>query len=83
MSQLSPIHACPRHGSWATFIWLSHVRAKSELPMLQNWDWSAKGDNPDRKSLVFQDSWGLGMGLTTPPRKIKLFRNRIKDAGWM
>ena len=23
--------ACPRHGSWATFIRLSHVRAKSEF----------------------------------------------------
>jgi hypothetical protein len=60
------------------------VRAKSEFLTLQNWDWSAKGDNPDRKSSVLQDSWGLGMGLRTPPPgKIKLFRNHIKDAGWI
>jgi hypothetical protein len=25
------LHACPRHGSWATFIPLSHARAKSEI----------------------------------------------------
>ena len=56
------IHACPRHGSWATFILLSHVRAKSEFLTLQNWDWSAKGDNPDRKSSVLQDSWGCAWG---------------------
>jgi hypothetical protein len=29
----------------------------------------AKGVNPDRKSLVLQDCWGLGMGLTIPPHK--------------
>jgi hypothetical protein len=44
-SILSPMHACPRHSSWATFIRPSHVRAKSEFPTLQNWGWSAKGDN--------------------------------------
>jgi hypothetical protein len=49
LSLRSPIHACPHHGSWATFIRLSHVRAKSKFPTLQNSDWSAKGDNPDRK----------------------------------
>jgi hypothetical protein len=27
----SPLHACPLHGSWATFIRLSHARAKSEI----------------------------------------------------
>jgi hypothetical protein len=27
----SPLHACPRHGSWATFIRLSHARAKIDL----------------------------------------------------
>jgi hypothetical protein len=27
----SPLHACTRHGSWATFIRLSHARAKSEI----------------------------------------------------
>jgi hypothetical protein len=27
----SPLHACPRHGSWAMFIRLSHARAKSEI----------------------------------------------------
>jgi len=39
-----------------------HVRAKSGFPMLQNWDWSAKGDNPDRKSSVLQDIWGWAWG---------------------
>jgi len=28
------MHACPRHGSWATFIQLSHARVKSEFPTL-------------------------------------------------
>jgi len=69
-----------RHGSWATFIRLGHVRAKSEFLTLQNWDWSAKGDNPDRKSSVLQDSWGLGMGLTTPPRKELNCSETIKEA---
>jgi len=27
-------NACPCHGSWATFIRLSHVRAKGEFPTL-------------------------------------------------
>jgi hypothetical protein len=27
----------------------------------------AKEVNPDRKSLVLQDFWGLGVGLQTPP----------------
>jgi hypothetical protein len=26
-----PLHACPRHGSWATFIRVIHARAKSEI----------------------------------------------------
>jgi hypothetical protein len=30
----SPLHACPSHGSWATFIRLSHARAKSEILVL-------------------------------------------------
>jgi hypothetical protein len=51
------------------FIQLSHVRVKSELLTLQNWDWSAKGDNPDKYKSVLQDSWGLGMWLTIPPWK--------------
>jgi hypothetical protein len=25
------LHACPPHGSWATFIRLSHAKAKSEI----------------------------------------------------
>jgi hypothetical protein len=82
VNQMGKTHSKPfaaRHGrgtTWArhamcesAFIRLSHVRAKSEFPTLQNWDWSAKGDNPDRKSPVLQDGWGLGMGLITPPRK--------------
>jgi hypothetical protein len=27
----SPLHACPRHGSWATFTRLSRARVKSEF----------------------------------------------------
>jgi hypothetical protein len=27
----SPLHACPRHGYWATIIRLTHARAKSEI----------------------------------------------------
>jgi hypothetical protein len=51
--------------------------------MLQNWDWSAKGENPNRKSSVLQDSWGWAWGQQPHPEKIKLFRNHKKDAGWM
>jgi hypothetical protein len=44
--------------------------------MLQNLDWPAKEDNPDRKSSVLQDSWGLGVGTNNlTPVKIKQFRN--------
>jgi hypothetical protein len=28
----------------------------------------AKGDNPNRKTSVLQDYWGLGVGVTIPPR---------------
>jgi hypothetical protein len=45
----SPVHACPCRGSWATFVRLNHAWAKSEFPTLENWDLSAKGDNPNRK----------------------------------
>jgi hypothetical protein len=34
----SPLHACPRHGTWATFIRLSHARAKSEILKLKIWN---------------------------------------------
>jgi hypothetical protein len=33
-----------------------------------NWGWSAKGDNPNRKTSILQDCWGLGVGMTIPPR---------------
>ena len=47
-----------------------HVRAKSEFPTLYNRDWSAKGDNPDRKSSVLQDSWGWAWGWQPHPGKL-------------
>ena len=58
-----------------------HVWAKSEFPTLQNWDWSAKGDNPDRKSSVLQDSWGLGVGANNPtPEKLNCSETINKEA---
>jgi len=38
------------------------ITNKSEFPTLQNLDWSAKGDNPNRKSSVLQVSWGWAWG---------------------
>jgi hypothetical protein len=64
------MHARPRRDSWATFLRLSYARAKSEFLTLSNWDQPAKGDNPDRKTLVLQNGWGLGVGLTPPCKTI-------------
>jgi hypothetical protein len=65
----SPLHACPLHGSWATFMWLNIARAKSEILTLQNWDKSAKEDNPDRKHLPSRTAGGLAWGWQPHPGK--------------
>jgi hypothetical protein len=44
-------HSYPRHASYA--------KAESESPTLSNGDLSANGENPDRKTSILQDCWGL------------------------
>jgi hypothetical protein len=48
------MHACPRHGLWATCIRLNHANAENEFPTLQNGDLSAKGENPERRTSILQ-----------------------------
>jgi len=49
--------------SWLLGIVYTAKSCKGEKFLtLQNWDWSAKGDNPDRKSSFLQDSWGWAWG---------------------
>jgi len=47
----------------------------------ENWDWSAKGDNPDRKHRSSRIVGGLGMGLTTPSWKNVIIQKPLGSQG--
>jgi hypothetical protein len=74
------MHARPRRGSWATLLWLSHARAKSECLTLPNWDQPAKGDSPDRKHWSSSIA-GVGSGADNPILEKKVTKTEGATAG--
>jgi hypothetical protein len=58
----TPMHARPHRDSWATFLRLSHARAKSKFLTLSNWNQPATGDNPDIKHWSSRMAGGWAWG---------------------
>jgi hypothetical protein len=71
-------HARQRRDSWATFLRLSHAKAKHEFLTLSNWDQPAKGNNPDRKHWSSRIAGGWAWGEQPHPIKQSLLRNPQK-----
>jgi hypothetical protein len=66
--------------SWprATFLRLSHARAKSEFLTLSNWDQPAKRDNPDRKHWSSRITGGWAWGWQPHPGKKSHGRTNLR-----
>jgi hypothetical protein len=70
-----------RRDSWATFLRLSHAKAKCEFLTLSNWDQPAKRDNPDRKHWSSRIAGGWAWVKEPHPVKQSLLRNSKKTWG--
>ena len=62
-----PMHACPHHGPWVTSLTDKTCRGGKRGPDALVGDGQLRETSPTEKS-VFQNCWGLGVGLTIRPQ---------------